>query len=271
MAIGLINTAPNIGAIITPLLIPPLAIAFGWKAAFLLTGGLGFIWLACWLPATRNLKPLGDMPERARVAWGPLLRDRRTWAVIAAKALTDCVWWFILFWMPDFFSRVFGMGQGELGWPIAIIFTLAAFGAITSGALYPIMLSRGLSVNRARKMSMLIFALAVLAMPLALTTANPWIAAIFIGVGLFAHQGFSTNIFGMTADIIPSMRVATVIALGAVAGNLSGTAIIEFAGWSLGSGLGYAPLFAICSVAYLAALIAIHLILPRITLADPNQ
>lgn len=271
MAIGLINTAPNIGAIITPLLIPPLAIAFGWKAAFLLTGGLGFIWLACWLPATRNLKPLGDTPERARVAWGPLLRDRRTWAVIAAKALTDCVWWFILFWMPDFFSRVFGMGQGELGWPIAIIFTLAAFGAITSGALYPIMLSRGLSVNRARKMSMLIFALAVLAMPLALTTANPWIAAIFIGVGLFAHQGFSTNIFGMTADIIPSMRVATVIALGAVAGNLSGTAIIEFAGWSLGSGLGYAPLFAICSVAYLAALIAIHLILPRITLADPNQ
>lgn len=271
MAIGLINTAPNIGAIITPLLIPPLAIAFGWKAAFLVTGALGFVWLAFWLPATRNLKPLGDTPERARVAWGPLLRDRRTWAVIAAKALTDCVWWFILFWMPDFFSRVFGMGQGELGWPIAIIFTLAAFGAITSGALYPIMLSRGLSVNRARKMSMFVFALAVLAMPLALTTANPWIAALFIGVGLFAHQGFSTNIFGMTADIIPSLRVATVIALGAVAGNLSGTAIIEFAGWSLGSGLGYAPLFAICSVAYLSALLAIHLILPRIELANPDQ
>ncbi|RJF90585.1 MFS transporter [Sphingomonas cavernae] len=271
MAIGLINTAPNIGAIITPLLIPPLAIAFGWKAAFLLTGALGFIWLAFWLPATRNLKPLGDTPERAPVNWGPLLRDRRTWAVVGAKAFTDCVWWFVLFWMPDFFSRSFNMGQGELGWPIAIIFTLAALGAITSGALYPIMLSRGYSVNKARKSSMLLFALAVLAMPLALTTANPWLAAMFIGVGLFAHQGFSTNIFGMTADIIPPLRVATVIAFGAVAGNLSGTAIIEFAGWSLGNGLGYGPLFAICSVAYLCALGLVHVILPRLQLSHTDQ
>ncbi|MBU7590661.1 MAG: MFS transporter [Sphingopyxis terrae] len=268
MAIGLINTAPNIGAIVTPLLIPPLALAFGWKAAFILTGALGLVWLVFWLPAMRKVRPIGDLPERAKVAWRPLLRDRRTWAVVGAKFCTDCVWWFVLFWMPDFFSRVFGMSQGELGLPIAIVFTLAALGAVTSGALYPIFLARGYSVNRARKMSMFIFALAVLAMPLALYTANPWIAAVCVGTGLFAHQGFSTNIFGMTADIIPPLRVATVIALGAVAGNLSGTAIIEFAGWSLGNGLGYGPLFAICSIAYLCALGVVHLIVPRLELAD---
>lgn len=268
MAIGLINTAPNIGAIVTPLLIPPLALAFGWKAAFIVTGALGFVWLAFWLPAMRKMRPLGDLPERSKVAWRPLLRDRRTWAVVGAKFCTDCVWWFVLFWMPDFFSRVFGMSQGELGLPIAIVFTLAALGAVTSGALYPIFLARGYSVNRARKMSMLIFALAVLAMPLALYTANPWIAAVCVGVGLFAHQGFSTNIFGMTADIIPPLRVATVIALGAVAGNLSGTAIIEFAGWSLGNGLGYGPLFAVCSIAYLCALGVVHMIVPRLELAE---
>ncbi|MEL0210402.1 MAG: MFS transporter, partial [Novosphingobium sp.] len=225
MAIGLINTAPNIGAILTPLLIPPFALAFGWKAAFVVTGALGFLWLAGWWLGTRNLQPVGNVPERARVPWGELLRDRRTWTVIGAKFCTDAVWWFVLFWMPDFFNRQFGLGQGALGWPIAIIFTLAALGALTSGGLYPILLGKGFSVNRARKTSMLFYALVVLAMPLSLQTQSPWLAAILIGLGLFAHQGFSTNVFGMTADVIPATRVASVIALGAIAGNLSGTAI----------------------------------------------
>jgi len=268
VAIGLINTAPNIGAIITPLLIPPFAIAFGWKAAFIVTGSLGFIWLAFWWPTMRGIKPLHHVAERAPVRWGEMLRDRRTWAVTGAKAFTDCVWWFVLFWMPDFFNRAFGMSQADLGWPIAIIFVLAALGATTSGGLYPILLGRGYTVNRARKMSMLFFAVTVLIMLLALQTENPWLAAVFIGFGLFAHQGFSTNIFGMAADIVPSARMASVIAVGAVAGNLSGTAMIEFAGWSLDSGLGYGPIFGICSVAYLCALAFIHLVVPDLQLED---
>ena len=236
IAIGLINTAPNIGAILTPLLIPPFALAFGWQAAFWVTGALGFVWLAGWWWGTRNLKPLGDIPERARVPWGTLLADRKTWTVIGAKFCIDAVWWFVLFWMPDFFNRQFGLSQGELGWPIAIIFTLAALGAITSGGLYPILLSRGMSVNGARKTSMRFDALVVLAMPLSLQTGNPWIAAVLIGLGLFAHQGFSTNVFGMTADIIPATRVASVIALGAVAGIL--VAPITFTSWDVGVMLG---------------------------------
>lgn len=268
LAIGLVNTAPNIGAILTPLLIPPFALAFGWKAAFVVTGGLGFLWLACWWLGTGRLRPIGNVPERAPVAWGELLSDRRSWTVIGAKFFTDAVWWFVLFWMPDFFNRQFGMGQGSLGWPIAIIFTLAALGALTSGGLYPVLLARGASVNAARKRSMLFYALVVLAMPLALLSADPWLAAVLIGLGLFAHQGFSTNIFGMTADIVPPVRVASVIALGAIAGNLSGTAIIEFAGWSLTTGHGYVPLFVICGSAYLVALGFIQLMQPRLELAE---
>lgn len=268
IAIGLINTAPNIGAIITPLLIPPFAVAFGWKAAFVVTGALGFLWLGAWWLGTRNLDSATDLPERAPVAWGELLADRRSWAVIGAKFCTDAVWWFVLFWMPDFFNRQFGLSQANLGWPIAIIFTLAAMGALTSGGLYPLLLARGMTVNSARKSSMLFYALVVLAMPLALKTDNAWLAALLIGFGLFAHQGFSTNVFGMTADIIPATRVASVIAIGAIAGNLSGTTIIEFAGWSLENGFGYVPLFAICGSAYLVALGFIHLLLPRLDLAS---
>jgi len=267
-AIGVVNTASNIGAIITPLLVPSLAVAFGWKAAFLVTGGLGLLWLVGWWLGTARLAPVGAVPERAPVNWGVMLADRRTWAVVGAKFLTDCVWWFVLFWMPDYFSRVYGLAQGQLGWPIAIIFTLAALGAITSGGLFPVLQARGWSNDKARKGSMLLFALIVLAMPLALFVHNHWVAAILIGLGLFAHQGFSTNIFGMSADIVPAKRIASVIALGAVAGNLAGMGIIELAGWSLKNGHGYAPMFAICGSAYLLALGWIHLFLPSLDTAE---
>ncbi len=268
VGIGFINTAPNIGAILTPLLIPPFALAFGWKAAFIVTGALGLVWLPLWYLSTLRMKP-ASLEQAAqvqvqKVGWKVVLADRRSWTVIGAKGFTDLVWWFVLFWTPDFFNREFGLSQAALGGPIALIFTLAALGAITSGGLFPILLSRGLSVNAARKMSMLFFALIVLLMPLALTASSPWTAALLIGCGLFAHQGFSTNIFGMATDIVPTARIATVIAFGAIAGNLTGTGIIEFAGWSLDNGLGYTPLFVICGSAYLAALLFIHIMQPRL-------
>ena len=269
MGIGVINTAPNIGAILTPLLIPPFALAFGWQAAFVVTGALGFVWLLFWWMGTRDLQPASkeQTPDGVKVDWRAVLADRRSWTIIGAKGFTDLVWWFVLFWMPDFFNRQFGMDQASLGWPIAVIFTLAALGALTSGGLFPILLTRGLSLNAARKTSMLFYALVVLVMPLAMLVDSPWTAAVLIGLGLFAHQGFSTNLFGMATDIVPTKRIATVIALGAIAGNLTGTGMIEFTGWSLDSGLGYAPMFIICSGAYLSALAFIHLMQP-VLIAD---
>ncbi len=263
--LGLINTAPNIGAILTPLVIPPLALAFGWKAAFVVTGGLGFAWLAFWLAGTRTLAPVdASPPNRAEANWAALLRDRRSWAVIGAKALTDCVWWFLLFWTPDLFGRVFHMNQAQIGGPIAVIFTMAAAGALTSGALFPRLLDRGLTVNGARKTSMLLYAVLIVPIPLALQAQSPWSAALLIGLALFAHQGFSTNIFGLAADIVPRARVASVMAAGAVAGNLTGLGMNELTGWSLDNAVGYWPMFAISATGYLAALLLVHLVLPVI-------
>ena len=267
-ALGVNNTAPNIGAILTPLIIPPFAVAFGWKAAFVVTGGLGVLWLIAWVLGTRNLEPVGKVTERAPVEWAHMLRERSSWAVIGAKFWTDGVWWFVLFWMPDFFHRVYGMEQAKLGQPIAIVFALAATGALTAGWLYPRLLRGGLGIDRARKAAMLLFALVVLAMPLALLTRSPWIAALLIGMGLFAHQGFSTSIFGMATDIVPARHIASVIALGAVAGNLAGMAVIEMAGYSLHTGLGYAPMFVFCGLAYLVALGWIQMVMPRLVAAD---
>ena len=200
--------------------------------------------------------------------WGELLRDRRTWAIVGAKLLSDLSWFFLLFWIPDFFNRVFGMTQATLGGPVALIYSMAALGALSSGLLFPRLVGLGWSVNRARKTSMLIYASIIVTMPLALLMHSPWSAALVIGAALFAHQGFSTNVFGLTADIVPTARVATVIACGAVGGNVSGALMIEFAGWSMTHGHGYWPMFVICGSAYLLATLWVHLLLPVIRQAE---
>lgn len=275
-ALGIINSAPNLGAILTPLLIPAFALAFGWKAAFLVTGALGFIWLLAWFPATRALeRTLVTAPPRTTIAaangddaqstaapWltQSLFKDPTTWAIAGAKALTDMVWWFMLFWMPDFFVRSFGLSQGGVAGPVALIFACAALGALSSGFLFPWLVERGLRPDRARKLSMLGYALLVLPLPLALQAGGPWTAALLIGLGLFAHQGFATNIFGLAADTVPVERIARVMAFGAICGNLTGMGIIEFTGWSLTSGVGYWPMFAVASSAYLLATGWVHLL-----------
>ena len=272
MAMGIVNTAPNIGNIIAPLTVVPFALAFGWQAAFLVTGALGFIWLIFWVWGTRKLVPLARAggAEQGRPAIGAALRDRKTWAIAGAKAITDMFWWFFTFWLPDLFHKVFSLSQQELVGPTALAFTLAAIGALCGGSLFPLLLSRGLSVNAARKTAMLLFALVILPIPLALSAASPWTAAALIGLGLFAHQGFSTNIFGFAADAVPASRVATVMAIGAIAGNLAGFGIQEATGRLLTGGYGYQPLFYGAAVAYLLALGWVHLLVPRIVAEDEH-
>jgi ACS family hexuronate transporter-like MFS transporter len=268
ISIGIINTAPNIGAILTPLLIPPFAVAFGWHAAFLVTGGLGFVWLAFWVAGTRRLVPIVTAPQAkqgaAKAGWATLLRDRRTWAIAGAKALTDQIWWFLLFWVPDLFSNVFHLSQAQLGLPVALIYSMAALGAVSSGLAFPALLKAGRDMNSARKTSMLAFACLIVPIPLALFVTSPWVAALLIGLALFAHQGFSTNIFGLAADVVPADRVARVMAIGAVFGNLTGMGIIKLTGWALDTGIGYWPMFAMAASAYLLACGWVHVLLPVI-------
>ena len=267
MAVGIVNTAPNLGNIIAPLTVIPFAAIYGWQAAFIVTGLLGFIWLAFWIAGTRGLKPLpsaaGATPASG-ATYGEALADRKTWAIAGAKAITDMFWWFFTFWLPDLFHKVFHLSQSQLVGPTALAFTLAAIGALTAGVLFPRLLASGRTVNSARKTAMLIYALVILPIPLALTVSSPWTAAVIIGMALFAHQGFSTNIFAFAADAIPARRVATVMAIGAIAGNIAGFGIQEATGALLTHGFGYTPLFYLAAVAYLLALGWIHLLVPRI-------
>jgi MFS transporter, ACS family, hexuronate transporter len=259
-ALGIGNTAPNFGAILTPLLIPALALSVGWRASFLIAGGLGLVWVVAWLrvaPAAPARS--ADKGER----WTALLRDRRTLAVAVAKILSDQVWWFLLFWTPDLFHRQFGLAQGALGAPVALAYGLAALGAITGGWLPGMLLARGWTLERSRLTTLLVYALLVLPVPLVLVAGDTWTAALLLGLALFAHQGFSTNVFGLATDLFPAAGVGSVIGIGAFAGNLAGMAILELAGWSLDNGHGYAPVFWIAAFSYLTGVALVRLVLPR--------
>ncbi len=267
--IGIGNMASNIGAVVAPLAIPPLAFWLGWRAAFLVTGGLGLVWVVLWLivaPAT----PEAETISKVALPWRALLGDRRQWALVAAKMFSDNVWWFLLFFSPDLFHRMFGLSQGTLGLPVAFIYAMAALGALFGGWLPSRLMAGGANPDRARKGSMLLYALLILPVPLLLLVHSAWAAAALLGLALFAHQGFSTNVFAMAADMFPARIVGSAIGIAAFAGNLAGMAMIQLAGWSLYDGLGYAPLLFICGGSYCVALALIQILVPRIEIAEPG-
>ncbi|TVV76838.1 MFS transporter [Sphingomonas solaris] len=277
---GLSNAVGSVGAIVTPLAIPAIAIAFGWRGAFIIAGLLGLAWAAVWLLTTRGLSfgaeppvatPDPDTLPDAPPAYGPILTDRRTWAIAVAKILSDATWWLMLFWMPDFFHRMFGLTGTDLGPPLAIAYGGAAVGSLVAGMAASRLLAAGWSVNRVRKSAMLVSALMVLPVPLALSSGSYGMAVGLLALALAGHQGFSTNLFGLIADVSPRAKVGRVTAFGAFCGNLGGMAIAKIAGLVLAAGLGYGPLFLFASVSYLLALGWIQLLLPRIRPVADND
>lgn len=274
LAFGVSNGASSIGAIVTPLILPLLAVAMGWRGSFILVGALGFVWVVLWLVATRGLTFVRHVeagPKRSTLdGLGVLLRDRRTWGIAGAKVLSDQVWWLLLFWAPDFFHRVYKIPVSGLGPPLAVAYVGSALGSIGAGWIAARLLARGLSINTVRKSVMLGSALLVTTVPLALYAHNLWLAAAVLGVTLAGHQGFSVSIFSTIADIIPKARVGSVTGFGALCGNLAGMGIVYLAGQILTAGLGYGPLLAIASVSYLLGLLWLHLWVPRLVAAPDD-
>ena len=263
IALGIGNTAPNVGAIVTPLVIPLIAVTFGWRAAFLIGGGLGLVWVVFWL-AMKPMPVASEGVAPAPIAWTSLFRERRTWTIAIAKVLSDQVWFFMLAWLPDLFHRMFGLQQGTVGLPVALVYLMAACGALSGGWLPTRLMANGWSVNRARKTTLLIYACLVLPVPLVMVVSSAWSAALLLGLGLFAHQGFSTNIFALATDLVPARAVGSTIGIAAFFGNMWSIGLIQLAPALLAAGWGYGPLLAICSGSYLLATLAVQLLVPVI-------
>jgi ACS family hexuronate transporter-like MFS transporter len=284
-ATGLFNAGANVGALVTPILVPLLVLAWGWRAAFLITGASGLVLLAFWIIVyrlPREHKRIGaaelayiesdpaDPP--GRVSWTVALKSRQAWAFIVGKFLTDPVWWLFLFWLPDFFARTHGLtllpqGGGifvTFGPALVAVYLLADVGSIGGGWLSSRLIKRGWSVNAGRKTAMLVCALCVTPVSVAAFADSLPIAVAIIGLAAAAHQGWSANLFTLTSDLFPRRAVATVVGLGGFAGAVGGMFIAKFAGWTLEATGSYIPLLLFAGVTYLVALGIIHLLVPRL-------
>jgi ACS family hexuronate transporter-like MFS transporter len=276
-AFGVATFLAGAGTIAMPFVIPGLAAAIGWRGALVVGGIGGFVSLAAWMVLARGLNfavqtsatdvesgtGTGSGDDDAR--FGPVLKNRRTWAIVVAKALSDMTWWLMAFWLPDYYRSNFGLSNPyELGVPLAIAFAGSGLGALLAGWGSTRLLESGWSVNRVRKTVMLVSALIVLPLPLILQINSFWPVAIMMGVVMAGHQGFSLSIFSTITDVVPNGKVARVTALGAFMGNMGGVAISLVTGRVLDAGFGFLPLFAFGAASYLVALLWLHLLLPEI-------
>jgi ACS family hexuronate transporter-like MFS transporter len=195
--------------------------------------------------------------------WRDLLGQRRTWAFVVAKTLTDAVWWFMLFWLPDLLHKVFQLDMRSSGAPLAIVYALAAAGALSGGWLPGVLMRRGFDLQRARMTTLLVAALCVLPVPLALGVQSYWVAALIVGLGLAAHQAFSTNVFALAGDLFPRAFTASVVGLGALFGNVGGFLMLEITGRVLHATGSYFPMFAYCAGAYVVGWLVIRTLVRR--------
>jgi MFS transporter, ACS family, hexuronate transporter len=277
LSTGIFNAGTNVGALATPLLVPVIVLTWGWYEAFIITGVLGFIWLAFWLALYKRpeedkklskteLEYIQSDPAepQTRVPWRRLFPHRQTWAFGIGKFLTDPIWWVYLFWLPDFLNKQHGLDLKNFGLPLAVIYIIADVGSVGGGYLSSLLIKRGWSINRSRKTAMLICALAVVPIVFASITSSLWIAVVLIGIAAAAHQGWSANIFTISSDMFPKQAVGSVVGIGGMMGAVGGMIIAPLVGYILQTTGSYVPIFIIAASAYLVALLIIHLLAPRL-------
>jgi MFS transporter, ACS family, hexuronate transporter len=282
LATGIFNAGSNIGAVITPLVVPAIALKWGWQAAFIATGLLGFIWLAFWIPIYRrpaehprcSREELAyiqsdSIDSGATVGWTRVLRQRETWAFAIGKFMTDPIWWFYLYWLPKFLDSRYDIKLAQVAAPLIVIYLLADVGSVGGGWLSGFFIKRGWSVNAARKTTMLIAALLIVPTAFAPTMTGLWASVLIVGLAAAAHQWWSANIFTLSSDMFPREAVGTVVGIGGFAGAMGGVLFQRVTGAVLQSnGNNYVPIFIVCGLAYVSALLVIHLLVPRVQRMD---
>lgn len=292
LATGIFNSGTNIGAIAAPLSVPIIAETLGWKWAFIITGAFGFVWLLLWfryyevprrqqrlsttelnyIESDRDEAPAAET-SAPKLGWGQLLAHRQTWAFALGKFLTDPIWWFYLFWLPDFLRKEYNLTSRELMWPTAMVFIISSIGSVGGGWLPLRLVNRGMPVFRARKTSMLLYAVCVLPIVFAqyLGALNMWFAVGIIGFAAAAHQAWSANIFTTVSDMFPKSSTGSVTGIGGLFGGLGGILL----SWAVQKRMfvyyesigqiqtAYYIMFLICGGAYLLAWLVMHVLVPK--------
>ena len=270
-ATGLFNAGSNIGAILAPILVPFLVINYGWQSAFVVTGAFGFIWLFFWLitykkPAEHpkvSKEELAyicsdeEVEPAKKISWIKLLSYKQTWSFALGKMLTDPVWYLFLTWLPTFFKEEHKVDLKTMFIPMIVIYLVSDGGSILGGWFSSHLIKKGWTINKARKLTMLICALAVTPIFFASMTSNISVAIGLISLAAAAHQAWSANLFTTVSDSFPKSAVASVVGIGSMMGSLMGMFVAAITGLVYQK-YGPIPLFVVASCAYLPALLLVN-------------
>ncbi len=287
-AAGVFNAGSNIGAIVAPLVVPLLALNFGWQSVFYVTGGASLIWLVIWQITYKspekhpkvNAKELAFIQSdpadtSEKIPWLKLITFKETWAYALGKFLIDPIWWFYLFWLPDFLSKTYQMDLKSssvawfaIGLPLVVIYLISDVGSVVGGFVSSNFIKRGYSVNKARKLTLFIFALCVLPIFFVAQVNNLWVAVGIIGLATAAHQAFSANLYTLPSDTFPRSAVASVIGFGGMVGAIGGMLFAKYVGAILQTTGSYYSLFIVAGSVYLIAVLVIHLLSPKLARVD---
>lgn len=269
-ATGIFNSGAGVGAILAPLAVPWVALHFGWRASFLVTGIFSAVWIVWW--SIRYRTPAQAHPAAAAqqapaqtvesVAWWRLLRYRQTWAFMAGKFLTDPVWWFFLFWLPQYFNSRFKLDLSHIGPPLVTVYVVSMVGSVYGGWLPRAFTNLGMSLKSARLAAMLTCACLVVPIVVAGSLKSEWLAVALLSIAAAAHQGWSANIFTTSSDMFPSRHVGTIVSFGQVAGAVGGAIFQPVAGHILQLTHSFVPLFLYSAFAYLVALLLLRTLAP---------
>jgi ACS family hexuronate transporter-like MFS transporter len=281
LATGIFNAGTNLGAIIAPALVPVITATWGWRASFFVTGAIGIVWLIAWLSLYRRpqehrrvgaqelaLIESDPADPMTAVSWWRLLKLKETWAYASARFLIDPIWWFYLFWLPDFLNKTYHLDLTSFGPPLIAIYLISDVGSILGGFSSSILLKRGASVNVARKLTLLACALLVLPILMVDGARELWVAVLLIGLAAAAHQAFSANVYTFPSDVLPRAAVASVIGIGGMMGAVGGMLFTKFVGQILQATGSYRTLFIIAASVYLLALLVIHILSPKLQRRD---
>jgi ACS family hexuronate transporter-like MFS transporter len=277
LATGIFNAGTNVGAALTPLIVPLIYVRWGWRGCFFAVGAIGFVGLALWLWLYRPPEQHANCSEKeleyirsdggksvGKTRLTEIIWNRQTWAFVSGKFLIDPIWWFYLFWIPDFLERRHGLSLRQIGLPILVIYLLADVGSVAGGWLSSFLLHHGKSVNMARKTALLVCALSIVPIIFAARVESTWAAVLLIGLATAGHQGFSTNLLTLPSDMFPAASVATVAGFGGAAGAIGGMLIAQVVGHILQWTGSYTIPFFIAGSAYLIALGVIQVLAPRL-------
>lgn len=283
LASGLFNSGSSIGAIIAPAIVAGITVAWGWEWAFIVTGSLGFIWLAFWMkyyyvpeehPRISRaeldyIRQDHEQPQvTGKVRWISYFRYKQTIGICLTRFISDWVWWFFLFWTPDYLNKMHGVNIKEIVLPLIIIYTTAALGGIGGGWLSYQFLKKGKTVDFARKTSILICALLILPVMLVTRTENVWLAVALIAIAAGGHQGWASNIFTIVSDLYPKEAVGSLIGISGFAGAIGGALSATFIGLLLEYTGSYFFIFLVASMVYIINWLIIKIFIPRIESID---